>query len=248
MLNVLTAFFVESFVTKINEDSDDNIGSTDRGRGGAPTDAAPTTPTRRKDGNDFTIQTPENSRSVRRISSSTSSLFEAHQQEASFDAGVGGEVDFYDSDGSDSGFYEFDVYEREGLDKIMQTVAGVGASAPYYNSEFARQLCDYFETFEGLASGREPVGFLVCDQFTMERFGNRRFQSLSVGFMEASDLHQIVSDMHSELLALASRIQDRSLIRTFHQGNRVFEISATLLRRHPALSLFVTRARASPAA
>jgi hypothetical protein len=249
MLNVLTAFFVESFVTKINEDSDDNLGGPDGGRGSGPTDAVPTTPTRRKDRNDFTIQTPENSRTVRRVSSSTSSLFESHPHEASFEVGGGGgDADFDDSDGSDSELYEFDVYERQGLEKIMQTVAGVGSSAPNYNSDFARQLCDYFETFEGLAAEREPVGFLVCDQLTMERFGNRRFQLLSVGFMEATDLHQIVSDMHSELLALASRIQDRSLIRTFQEGDRVFEISATLLRRHPALSLFVTRVRVSPAA
>lgn len=248
MLNVLTAFFVESFVTKINEDSDDNVGSTDGGKGSGPTNAVPTTPTRRKDRNDFTIQTPENSQTVRRISSSTSSLYELHPHEASFDAGGGGDVDFDDSVGSDSEFYEFDVYERQGLEKIMQTVAGVGSSTPNYNSDFARQLCDYFETFEALSSEREPVGFLVCDQLTMERFGNRRFQLLSVGFMEATDLHQIVSDMHSELLALAARIQDRSLLRTFHEGNRVFEISATLLRRHPALSLFVTRVKVSPPA
>jgi hypothetical protein len=179
---------------------------------------------------------------MRRISSSTSSLLESQQPENSFDAG-GGDADDDTSDEGGDAFFEFDVYEREGLDKIMQTVAGVGSSAPSHSGEYARQLCDYFEIFESLAAEREPVGFLVCDQLTMERFGNRRFQNLSVGFMEASDLHVIVSEMHSELLALAYRAPDRSLIRSFHQDRQVFEITASLLRRHPALSLFVTRVR-----
>jgi len=46
--------------------------------------------------------------------------------------------------------YEFDVYEREGYDKIMRTVA-------YGNDdddEFARQICDVLEVFESLCAGR----------------------------------------------------------------------------------------------
>lgn len=46
--------------------------------------------------------------------------------------------------------YEFDVYEREGYDKIMRTVA-------YGNDdddEFARQICDVLEVFESLCPGR----------------------------------------------------------------------------------------------
>lgn len=49
--------------------------------------------------------------------------------------------------------YEFDVYEREGYDKIMRTVA-------YGNDdddEFARQICDVLEVFEGLCPGRYVV-------------------------------------------------------------------------------------------
>jgi len=256
MLNVLTAFFVESFVTKVNDDSDDHVVQAELIPdvvGSHPRAAA--SPVKRRDRlGDFTIQTPENS-TVRRISSVSSSLMEQQQQQlphpvaqqrrqTSFDVGGDADADADDSDMSaESEFYEFDVYEREGLDKIMQTVAG--GSGQQYSSEFARQLCDYLETFESLAPERESIGFLVCDQLTLERFGNRRFQNLTVGFLEASDLHAIVSDMHAELLALASRVQDRSLMRTFHQDQQVLEISAALLRRHPALSLFVTRVRKS---
>jgi hypothetical protein len=246
MLNVLTAFFVESFVTKFNDNSDDNAVVAEGGAGGGHTLNLNTTPTIRKDRGDFTIQTPENSSTVHRISSGTSSLcLVEQQQQHSFDAGGSGggpdDADADDSDGSvESEFYEFDVYEREGLDKIMQTVAGIG---PNYSGEFARQMCDYLEIFESLVPERESVGFLVCDQLTLERFGNRRFQNLTAGFLEASDLHAVVSAMHAELLALSSRVQDRSLIRTFHHDTQVLEISAALLRRHPALSLFVTRVR-----
>jgi hypothetical protein len=244
MLNVLTAFFVESFVTKINDDSDEHVASSEGIGEGDGANASSAAPRRRNFKGDFTIQTPENSRTVRRVSSA-SSLFESQHPENSFDAGGGGgaDADDDDSEGSDSAFYEFDVYEREGLDKIMQTVAGVGSTFSHHNIEPARRLCDYFEIFESLASEREPVGFLVCDQLTMERFGNRLFQNLAVGFMEASDLHAIVSEMHSELLVLASRAPDRSLIRSFRRDGQAFEITCSLLRRNPALSLFVTRVR-----
>lgn len=148
-----------------------------------------------------------------------------------------------DSEGSsDSELYEFDVYEREGYDRIMQTVG----NAPSDDGDFARKICSYLEIFESLAPGRETVGWLICDQHTLERFGNARFQTKAANYLEDNELHGIVSSMHSELLALASRasFQDRSLIRRFPHRDRKashLEISASLLRRHPALSLFVSR-------
>lgn len=54
------------------------------------------------------------------------------------------------SDAESEEMYEFDVYEREGYDKIMRTVA-------YGNDdddEFARQICDVLEVFESLCPGR----------------------------------------------------------------------------------------------
>jgi hypothetical protein len=123
----------------------------------------------------------------------------------------------------------------------MQTVSGT-----VYQGDFAREICNYFEIYESLAPGRETVGYLVCDQQTLERFGNRRFRSKAIGCLDENKLHSVVTDMHAELLALAPRtnFQDRSLNRTFphkREPGKALEISASLLRRHPALSLFVSR-------
>lgn len=47
--------------------------------------------------------------------------------------------------------FEFDVYEREGFDHIMRTVAGGPGSQ---NEDLALQVCKYLEIFESLAPGR----------------------------------------------------------------------------------------------
>lgn len=54
------------------------------------------------------------------------------------------------SAGSDE-LYEFDVYEREGYDKIMRTVAGAHEDD---DDEFARNVCNALEVFELLCPGR----------------------------------------------------------------------------------------------
>ena len=224
MLNVLTAFFVETFVTKLNDDTDGPAEST-------------ATVHKERD-RDYNIRTSENS-PLRRISSSTASFTAMNQQANGSDHDA-------DSEGSsESELFEFDVYEREGFDKIMQTVAG-----SQVGDDFARQICSYLEVFESLSPGRESVGWLVCDQQTLERYGNRRFQTKAEGFLEDNELHVVVSDMHVELLALATRasFQGRSLIRRIphkQDADSYLEISASLLRRQPALSLFVSRVEAN---
>jgi hypothetical protein len=227
MLNVLTAFFVESFVTKLQDSGTDN------------TDA---TTTVQKD-RDFNILTAENT-SVRRVSASSNILAtkksKIRVQPSDNGSDHGADADSEAS--SENELFQFDVYEREGIDKIMQTVAG----APQSGGDFARNMCSYLEIFERLSPGRETVGYLVCDQQTLDRFGNRRFQTKAIGFLDENQLHLVVSDMHSELLALSSRasFDGRSLIRTFpreHDPNKTLEISASILRRHPAVSLFVSR-------
>jgi hypothetical protein len=57
------------------------------------------------------------------------------------------------SDSSDLGNdddSQFQVYERQGFEKIMQTVAGGSDS----DGEYAKQVCDVLEIFEGLTPGR----------------------------------------------------------------------------------------------
>jgi hypothetical protein len=231
MLNVLTAFFVESFVTKLQDSA------------GADT-TLDATITVQKD-RDFNILTSENT-SVRRVSASShmpatkKPKIKVKEQPSDNGSDHGADADSEAS--SESELFQFDVYEREGIDKIMQTVAG----APQSGGDFTRNMCSYLEIFERLSPGRETVGYLVCDQQTLERFGNRRFQTKAIGFLDENQLHLVVSDMHSELLALSSRssFDGRSLIRTFpREGDpsKTLEISASILRRHPAVSLFVSR-------
>lgn len=212
MMNVLIAFFVEAFVTKFNNDTD------------APADL---TATVHKDSPEFTPSKKQRSKAK------SAQRGRKLDNDSDHDA---------DSEGSSaSEIYEFDVYEREGFNKIMQTVAGSND-----HNDFGRLICSYLEVFESLSPGREPVGWLVCDQQTLDRFGNQRFETKAVGFLKEKDLQAVVSNMHSELLALAPRasFQDNSLIRRFPHKDKPsvsLEIAAKLLRRHPALSLFVCR-------
>ena len=145
-------------------------------------------------------------------------------------------------------FASFDIYEREGFDNIMRTVGGATDDE---QEAFARSVCNYLERFENLTSGREKVGYMVCCQQSLNRFGNRRFQIISRSFITDDTLHQVVSDMHSELLVLTStrknKFGNRCLVRTFSEidgaSSRYLEISATLLRHQPAATLFASRIR-----
>ena len=210
MLNVLTAFFVESFVTKLHDDKD------------APAEA---TTTIHKERGGLLVEP-----NVKRVTSvrNVDDMLKSDRDDVS--AGT-----------TESERYEFDVYERQGFDKIMQTVAGSA-----YQGDNSRDICKYLEIYESLSPGRDTVGYLVCDQQTLERFGNRRFRTKAIGCLDESTLHSVVTDMHSELLVLAPRssFQDRSLVRTFphkREPGKGLEVAAALLRRHPAMSLFVSR-------
>ena len=103
-----------------------------------------------------------------------------------------------------------------------------------------------------MSPGRESVGYLICDQSTLDRFGSHRFRTKAVGFLRDDELNMVVSDMHSELMALSSRVtysNDRALVRTFPHKmdqSKVLEISAALLRQQPAVSIFVSRTRREP--
>lgn len=215
MLNVLTAFFVESFVTKMDDKAEENELAH----------------TKQKE-RDFSIVSE---RPLRRI---TSAVWGSTNDSDTEDDRHGD----LDSEAS-SDLYEFDIYERQGFDTIMQAVSGA------QNPDFAQQICGYLEIFESLSPGRESVGYLICDQSTLERFGNQRFRTKAVGFLRDDELNIVVTDMHSELMALsstASYSNDRALVRTFQHKldqTKVLEISASLLQQHPFISIFVTRTR-----
>ncbi|GKY94410.1 hypothetical protein MPSEU_000407000 [Mayamaea pseudoterrestris] len=222
MLNVVTAFFVQAFVTKLDDDA--IVAPINALKLVQPSKAPPDSGLRNSENASF------------RVSSSTSSIYDQGSDQGA-DA---------DSEGSsDSDFLEFDVYERQGYDKVMQTVAG----GSYTQSNIALDVSEYLGTFEKLVPDREAVGYHICDQLTMERFGNHLFMAMAEGFVESNELHVIVSEMHAELIALADSPPDknRSLIRTYSHHQRPdqesLEITAALLRKHPALSLLVSRRR-----
>jgi hypothetical protein len=219
MLNVLTAFFVESFVTKMEDKTE--------GEGEVST-------TQQKE-RDFSIVSE---RPLRRIASQ-------HAGSSNHESDSDDNVDTVGSEGS-SGFYEFDIYERQGFDTIMQAVSG--GQSPH----FAQQICGFLEIFESLSPGRESVGYLICDQSTLDRYGNQRFRTKASGFLRDDELNVVVTDMHSELMALSSRVtfkNDRVLLRRFSHKldpSKVLEISAALLQQQPALSIFVSRTKREP--
>lgn len=81
----------------------------------------------------------------------------------------------------------------------------------------------------------------------MNRYGNRRFEMEAEDFVKKFEFHSLVTEMHAELLVLSTKesFDDRCIIRTYpHKSNpsKTLEVSATILRRHPALTLFVSRA------
>ena len=205
MLNCLIAFFVGAFVTKLDEESVDDH------------EIEEVVITRQKK-RDFNIDTAVR-KSTRMVSSrSTSFLDESNHSNGS----SGTEV------------FEFDVFEREGFDKIMRTVARGADDADAY----AKDFCDMLELFERLSPGPSKLGYLVCCQQTMNRFGNRRFQTLAEQFMEVNQLHAVVSSMHAELLSPEKK--EGPVQRDFAKDGIALRVSASLLRQQPAISLFVS--------
>jgi hypothetical protein len=149
-------------------------------------------------------------------------------------AAMGGLDESNHSARSQSEVFEFDVFEREGFDKIMRTVAGGSEDTDAY----AKEVCDMLELFERLSPDRSKLGYLTCCQQTMNRFGNRRFQTLAESFMEVNQLHALVSDVHAELILVSNR--DKSIKREVVKDGKRLSFSASLLRQQPAISLFVS--------
>ena len=235
----ITTFFSQkslAFVTKTNESTDENYPAEENF-------------TTRESG--FTIKNSENS-NVRRVRSSEMMHAFVDDEEAylAFDNLLDQNLSMNSTASSTSTeiFASFDIYEREGFDNIMRTVGGATDDE---QEAFARSVCNYLERFESLTSGREKVGYMVCCQQSLNRFGNRRFQTLAHSFLTDDALHQVVSDMHSELLVLTSTRKNsfgnRCLVRTYPQidsaSSRYLEIAATLLRHQPAATLFASRIR-----
>ena len=86
----------------------------------------------------------ENSR-VRRLKPPSNNLTPSGEDEHS-------DAHDADSEGSSdsSGLSEFDVFERQGYDKIIQSISTGGQ----HQDDYARQVCSHLEIFESLTPGR----------------------------------------------------------------------------------------------
>ena len=129
-------------MTKLSETTTNN---KDAARDGIDPSALP-------EERDFVIQTGEDA-SVKRISSgiNLSHLTESDDEDDGLDNNKSGDAASISNSSCSTEIFTFDVYEREGFDQIMKTVAG---SSDAQEEAFARSVCDYLEIFESLAPGR----------------------------------------------------------------------------------------------
>ena len=128
---------------------------------------------------------------------------------------------------------EFQAFERQGFDKIMETVAGENQT----EMGWSKRICEILETFESLTPRTAKVGYLVCCSQSEDRFGNRRFQTMMKEFLEEDEIHMIISDMHSELLSLVNKGQ--TIVQRFLESvDSQLELSASLMSTSPPMSLF----------
>ena len=130
----LSCLFSKAFVTKLGDDTNNEGGESIRSK-----DAL----------DEFSIRTGENT-NVKRISSGTSRSLQKMSEPADSQSIFEAEAHSVTSSNS-AELFAFDVYEREGFDQIMRTVAG---ASDQEQEAFARSICDYLEIFESLATGR----------------------------------------------------------------------------------------------
>lgn len=154
MLNVLTAFFVEGKANMESNASDriNVLVVTDRlplafitKLGDTESHGRTLTQTTKTD--DFQIHTGEKA-SVKRISSvrNLRGISDRGEEDMIFDPDEK-TVTSHNS----TAIFSFDVYEREGYDRIM---AQVNKGPSEEGEAFARAVCDYLEIFESLVVGR----------------------------------------------------------------------------------------------
>ncbi|GAX18682.1 hypothetical protein FisN_10Hh105 [Fistulifera solaris] len=221
MSNVLTSFFLEAYLTKSNEDTDGPAEVTAH------------------------VHKEKENQSERYGFRFASNLYRSQspgrQQATNIPRRDDSDHDADSEGSSESGLFEFDVYERNGVGKLLDNSPGGSR-----RDDVLHRIGGYLEIFESLSTGRQPVGWLVCDQQTMDRFGNQLFQELAHGYLGDFELQAVVTDMHSELLVLAptSNSGNVTRVRKYRAkdlSNSYLRISGSLLSQNPTLSIFVAR-------
>ena len=131
---------------------------------------------------------------------------------------------------------EFHVFEREGFGSIMRAAAG-GADTDDTDT-YAKEVCDMLDLVERLSPGQFKRGYLVYWRQAIDTYGNHRFRTLAEDFLEGDQLHSVVSDMHEQLVHYDNK--EGTVHREFTRDGYVLQLAASLLRRQPSISLFVS--------
>ena len=132
------------------------------------------------------------------------------------------------------------VSERQGFDNVMQSVVG----GTIDEEKTPKILSHFLELFEVLTPEREKVGYLVCNQKSMDRYGNRRFHSMMNEFMNDEMMHNVLGDISDELVAMSHKeIKKEDYIqRTFeHSSGKILEVKASIMNDDVSILVFVAQ-------
>lgn len=137
----------------------------------------------------------------------------------------------------------FRVFQRQDYIDVMKTVTGDNDAI-----NIAKKARDVLELFERLSPATQEVGHLIRCQQSQDYFANKHFLSMVNIYINEGEIHRIIGEMFSELVAYPSAepMENRSsccLQRFFlHYANeRKLVLSASLLSSSPPVGLFVVR-------
>jgi len=232
LLNVLIAFFVGAFVTKYEKSEKIGDGKLQKLSLGVQTKKS--TRMRRHNSNLSLREniSPSRHNSIRSV---TMPDFDESIRSAS----VGDLV------------HELEMFQREGYEKVLETVVG-GVENEISD---AKEACSVLKAVEKLTPSSETIGYLVSCYKSLSRFANGHFEDLIRHFGQEASIHRIVSEMHTELIGYHSLLRSENITnittpdtvrRYVAQDKRnstlVLELSATTLcKEGSSLALFVVK-------
>mmetsp|Transcript_2711 Transcript_2711/g.3257 ORF Transcript_2711/g.3257 Transcript_2711/m.3257 type:complete len:426 (+) Transcript_2711:194-1471(+) len=176
LLNVLTAFFVGSFVTKV-ESSNSNSSSSSGDENNYQSNRNSSTNSPLK------LRMPgRQSSAMSELSLTTRSISCVNHEAES-------------SSQQNTGISEFHVFERQGYDSVMKTITGDSDE-----TAFAKKACELLEIFERLMPGTEQTGYLIYCQQSKDCFGNKHFIPMTGGYIDEDKVHGVIDEMFTLLL------------------------------------------------
>eukprot|EP00934_Nitzschia_sp_Nitz4_P006559 Nitzschia sp. Nitz4//scaffold69_size99277//14106//17060//NITZ4_004620-RA/size99277-augustus-gene-0.9-mRNA-1//-1//CDS//3329556676//6549//frame0 len=218
ILNVITAFFVETFVTRLStkDMETDGILAVPKSRGEfkvprAKPKAPPHSFTRQASWQSLMVDEP-----IRQTRSSAST--------------ESGEV------------LQFDVFERQGFDRIMESMVNSSGN----QEQIAECLCQTLSLVSGVVSSFD-VEYLVCCQPSMKLYPTATFRTMIAEFLDDFTLHSMIGEFSVRLMdPQGGHHQSRPSQRFIHpiHANVVLELTAFNVQNAPNIILFVARRQA----